>query len=141
VAILADGNVVAPQAVADGAVKLPYAAERVHVGLPYEATLQTLPLALDSDPARLQGRLISVTAVTLRMLNTRGGFVGADENALTEIKYRSDEDYDEATRLFSGDKEIIVAPEWKCAGSIIVRQSDPLPISILAAIPKIQIGG
>ena len=140
VAILADGNVETRRTVTDGAVTLVRPAAVVHLGLPYESDLQTLGVNLEGQNGTNQGRRIRVASVTLRLLDTRGGWVGPNADALTEMKFRTHEDWGEATRVFTGDKEIPIRPDWDRDASILIRQVDPLPLTVLAAIPKVDQG-
>ena len=86
VAILADGNVQPPQVVAGGAVTIQHPASTITVGLPYSADLQTLDI--DAGEPTIQGKRKKISAVTLRLENTRGLKVGPDQDRLVAIKER-----------------------------------------------------
>ncbi|SMF64690.1 hypothetical protein SAMN06265365_12329 [Tistlia consotensis] len=141
VAILADGGVQPRQVVTGGRISLQTAAERVHVGLPYEATIETLPVTL-SDPAAAAKRL-RIHRVLLRVLAARGVRVGPGGGAgeLVEVKQRAGEPYGTPTRPFTGQIGLNVAPEWADDTTILVRQSDPLPITVLGMTAELEIGG
>ena len=140
VAVLADGNVVPGLTVASGAITLPNAAVLVTVGLPYTCDLETLQLEI--NPAQtIQNRKRKLGNAFMRLRNTRGGFVGPNVPNLVEIKYREDEDYYEPTELFTGDKKQQVVNSYGYDGRLFIRQSDPLPITVLAIIPEMVIGG
>lgn len=141
--VLADGNVIRDKVVAGGVIVLPAAAELVHVGLPYTAELETLEL--DVGQVRglgyVQGRQKSIAKVTLRVEKTRGIFIGHDTSHLIEHKARSTEAWGEPTSLTTGDIDVILDPHWSRNGSFVVRQTDPLPMTILAAFPDVALGG
>jgi len=139
-AVLADGNVIPGLTVSSGAITLPQAAFRVIGGMPYVSDLETMQLDVDSATAT-QSRKRKIGDVLFRMHNTRGGWVGPDADSLVEVKYREDEDYDEATRLFTGDKKQAIRQKWGYEGRVFVRQTDPLPITVLAIIPEMVVGG
>lgn len=147
VVALADGNVVRGLTVTAGSVTLPYAAEKVHIGLSYEALIETLNLDLGSVQGlgTVQGRMKSVAEVTLRVEETRGLFVGPYDDArdgrhLVEYRQRETEAWNEAIQLYTGDIRITPAWDWNTAGSMVVKQFDPLPMTILAIMPDVVIG-
>lgn len=147
VVALADGNVVRGLTVTGGAVTLQNAASKVHVGLSYEALMQTLGLDLGQVQGlgTVQGRMKSVAEVTLRVENTRGIFVGPyddtrDGKHLVEYRQRSTEAWNEAIRLYTGDIRITPPWDWNTEGSMIVKQFDPLPMTILAIMPDVTMG-
>lgn len=147
VVALADGNVVRGLTVAGGSVTLQNAASKVHVGLSYEALMQTLGLDLGQVQGlgTVQGRMKSVAEVTLRVENTRGIFVGPyddtrDGKHLVEYRQRSTEAWNEAIRLYTGDIRITPPWDWNTEGSMIVKQFDPLPMTILAIMPDVTMG-
>lgn len=138
VAILGDGNVFAPQVVAGGTVKLPQAVSVAHVGLPIQADAATL----NPEPGQgtIQGKRKRVTAVTLRVEQTRGLKVGPDADHLTEFKEREGQPYGSPIGLQTGDQKVNIGTTWGNTGSVYIRQSQPLPATILAIIPEIDVG-
>ena len=151
VSVFADGFVVANpnntaydvRTVSNGALTLdkPYAV--IHIGLPYTSDVETLNI----DTA--QGETISdknklVSKVTLFVEDSRGVWVGPkpppDEatdflGGLTEVKVRNDEGYDDPVELRTGTIDVNIQSEWNNNGRIFVRQTDPLPLSVLAIAP------
>lgn len=148
VVALADGNVVRNLTVSGGQVVLPNAASKVHVGLPMTATMQTLDLDLGQvrGLGTVQGRKKSVSELVLRVDKTRGIFVGPkdgdrDSPLLAEFKQRQSEAWNEAIKLFTGDINITPKWDWTDGGNMWVKQFDPLPMTILALMPDVTIGG
>jgi hypothetical protein len=138
VGILADGNALTQQTVTSGDVtSLGRQYEIIHVGLPIEADVETLDLDVDGEQIRDSRKRIG--SVSLLVEDTRGGFVGPDADNLTELKV--DDVIGTALQTVTGIKEINIAATWRQSGSFFVRQSDPLPMTILAAIPNGTIGG
>lgn len=147
VVALADGNVVRGLTVTAGAITLPNAATKVHIGLGYEAVLQTLDLDLGSVQGlgTVQGRMKSISEVTLRVEDTRGIFVGPydgdrDSDKLVEYRQRSTEAWNEAIRLYTGDIRMTTPWDWNTSGSLWIKQFDPLPMTILAVMPDVTVG-
>lgn len=142
VSIFADGLVVGNPndeddtafTVEDGEVELdaPYA--RIHVGLPYISDLGTL----DIDQVQGEttaGKKMNVGEVTIYFESTRGVLVGPNEDNLVEMKIRERENYDQPVDLVTGKRTILIKPEWNSNGRILIRQTDPLPMTILAIMP------
>ncbi|MBS0524327.1 MAG: hypothetical protein JSS04_11910 [Proteobacteria bacterium] len=141
VAILGDGSVVPSRVVTGGSVALDGAYSKVTVGLPYTADLETLnlELATRSGPTA-QGLMKKIGQVTVRVKEARGLSVGLDRDARAEIKQRTTETLGTALQPFSGDWQISVPSEWNRDGRIVVRQSHPLPATILDLIPQVNLG-
>jgi len=139
ISILADGNVEAQKVVASGAITISHPASKIHLGLPIQSDIQTLNLELGLPTQ--QGKKKSIASVTLRVEESRGGKIGYDKDHLTEFKQRAYEPYGTATSLKTGDIKVTLPATWKTDGSIFYRQQDPLPMTLLAVIPEVSIGG
>ncbi len=133
VAILADGAVVAPRAVASGAIELDEEASVVHVGLPYTADVKTLPIAVEMQ-AFAQGTTKAVNRVSMRVNQSSGIFAGPSFDRLTEFKQRTTEPYGSPPTLRSGEISLVVSPSWGNDGAVCVRQEAPLPLTVLAMV-------
>lgn len=147
VVALADGNVVRGLVVSGGSVTLPFAASKVHVGLPYEATLMTLDLDMGMvrGLGTVQARQKTVSEVALRVEKTRGIWLGTadetrDSGKLIEFKQRSSEAWNEAIGLLTGDLEITPIADWTNGANVVIKQFDPLPMTILAIMPDVTVG-
>jgi len=138
--ILADGAVHPRKVVTGGAVTLDIAASKVQVGLPITADLQSLPLALQVE-AFGQGRMKNVNQVFLRVSASSGVFVGPDADHLTEYKQRTTEPYGSAPGLKSRELRMPIEPSWNDSAQVWVRQSDPLPITVVGMTLEVSIGG
>ena len=133
VAILADGSVETQQVVTAGAITLPRPYSVIHIGLPIEADAETL--AIDSVTSEtLQDKRKLVRSVTLQVESSRGIYAGIDFDNLREANYG------DPIEQFTGAVEIALDSTWNDNGRVCVRQSDPLPLTILAAIPDVSVG-
>jgi len=152
VSIFADGFVVAnpnneaydTYTVTNGTLTLDDNYTVIHIGLPYTTDIETLNI----DTA--QGETIAdkknlITKVTMFVEKTRGLWLGheapPDEEddflgGLTEVKARAFEGYDEPVDLSTGTMDINIKSEWNSNGRIFIRQTDPVPMSLLAAFPS-----
>ena len=141
VSILADGAVHPQRVVTGGTITLDVEAGKVHVGLPITADLETLPLAAQIDGAFGQGRYKSVNKAWLRVFRSSGIFVGPSADKLTEAKQRTTEPYGTPPALKSEEIPVLLTPSWADSGQVYVRQSDPLPLTIVSLTTEVAIGG
>ena len=141
VTVLADGAVVRNLTVASGQITLPKAASLVHVGLPIVCDMQTLPLAIEGLDGFGQGRVKNINQVYLRVYQSSGIFVGPSANDLTEAKIRTTEPYGSPPSLQTAEVDIVIQPSWSRDGQIVVRQVDPVPLTIVSATLELQFGG
>lgn len=140
VSILADGAVQPQQAVSNGAVTLQQAASKVMIGLPITADLETLPLILETQ-AFGQALRKNVNKVYLRVYRSSGIFVGPSFDKLREDKQRTTEPYGSPPDLKTGFASVLVTPTWGYDAGICVRQSAPLPVTVLGIVPDTAVGG
>ena len=140
VSILADGAVHPQKIVSSGSITLDQASSVVHVGLPYESDLQSLPLALQAE-AFGQGRVKNLNHVWVRVLESSGIFAGPSADKLVEAKQRTTEPYGSPPNLKTEDIKIMLTPTWQDTGQLFVRQSDPLPLTIVGLTLEVAIGG
>lgn len=139
VAILADGNVFPNQVVTGGAVTVGRPVTTAHVGLPIVAELETLEPELAQ--ATIQGKRKRVLGVTVRVENSRGLWAGPGADELVELKPEGLTHYGGPIPLVTGDVSLTMKQGWSTRGSVFLRQSDPLPLTVLALIPDVDIGG
>ena len=140
VSILADGAVHPPRTVVAGGVTLDAPASKIHVGLPIIADLKTLPLILQAE-ALGQGRFKNINKVWLRVYRSSGVFVGPSFDKLTEAKQRTTEPYGSPPALKTDELEVVTLPAWTTDGAICVRQSDPLPLTVVSMTLEAAVGG
>lgn len=138
--ILADGAVHPQRVVTDGAITLDRSSSIVTIGLPITADLQTLPVAMQIDSGFGQGRMKNVNKAWLRVFQSSGIFIGPDENNLTEAKQRTTEPYGTPPALKSKEILVMTTPSWADSGQVFIRQTDPLPLSVVALTLEISVG-
>lgn len=138
--VLTDGHVHPQVTIDSGEFELDYCATVVHAGLPIESDFETLDMSNpQGETVRDKKKIIPVVRMLLE--ESRGIFAGKDADNLLEFKQRSSENYDDPITLLTGLAEVRVIANWNTNGRVFVRQSDPLPLSILAAIPEVTVGG
>lgn len=61
------------------------------------------------------------------------------DDALDEIKWRSNEAYGEPIALKTEKVKIVVkSASWSETQQVIIKQPDPLPMTVLSLIPEIE---
>jgi hypothetical protein len=141
VSVLADGSVQPQQTVVEGSITLQTAASLVTVGLPYVSQLQTLCLQPDATIMQTQSYRKKISAVMVRVTDTRGLKVGPSFDDLDEMKERSASVYmGTAIPLFTGDERIQIDNRYVTDDDVCIQQDNPLPCTILGVIPDVNIG-
>ena len=133
---LAEGNVIKNLTVGStGTLILDRAYARLHVGIPYTAEIETLDPEITSRyVSTIQGQKKKVAKLDVRFERSRGAWLGPTTTDLVEMKTREFEEYGEATRLITGDEEVVLTGRWNDHGRLVIRQRDPLPMTILAIV-------
>ena len=136
VQVLADGNVIKNLTVSStGSLTLPRRFGRVHVGLPYTSEIETLdPEITSRSITTIQGKKKKVGKVIVRFERSRGAWIGPTTTDLIEIKTREYENYGQPTSLLTGDEEVVLTSRWNEHGRLVIRQRDPLPMTVLAIV-------
>ena len=137
VQILADGAAHADKVVSGGSITLDRSSSKVHVGYSYDSVIQTLRMEAGADDGISQGKIKRIHGVTVRFLDSVGAEVGPDANNLDRIPFRdSSMAMDEAVPMFDGDKEIFFPSGYDNDARVLVRQTQPLPMTVLAIMRR-----
>lgn len=131
ICLLADGNWIADIDITDGKITLPSACKCVHIGLGYSAELATLPIYLAQLSLPYSRKYRTVSAM-IKLLDSRGGRVGAEGQSFKEMGSASVEKMDIPRPLQTEDCEISLQADHRYFPSIIFRQPYPLPVTLLA---------
>jgi hypothetical protein len=70
-----------------------------------------------------------------------GIFVGPTPNKLVEAKQRTTEPYGSPPDLKSEEIPLMITPTWADSGQVYIRQSDPLPLTIVSLTLEVALGG
>lgn len=130
VVALADGEVVTGLTVAGGIVTLPTPATHVRIGLPFTATIETLPLAIQTKAGWTIAKPQQGSKVILRVKESRGFLVGPSLDKLDEPRTRTNEPYGSPPDLITGLVEATLRPHISKGVSVVVQSSDPLPLQV-----------
>ena len=138
VSILANGATHPDKTVSSGSITLDRSSTDVKVGLAYTSLLQTMRLNAGSQNGTSQGKTKRIYDITVRMFETIGVEVGPDLSNMERIPFRSSADLmDEGIPPFTGDKEVEFRGNYETDGFIFVRQTQPLPFTILSLYPRL----
>lgn len=139
VSVLANGASHPARTVADGEISLAFSATSAAVGYGYTSEMQTLRLEAGSVDGTSQGKPKRIHAITLRLYRTVGLEVGPAEADVDRIYFRdSSMSMDTAVPLFTGDKTVEFPGGFENDDRIYVRQTQPLPMTVLALYPRLN---
>ena len=138
VAILADGATHANKIVSSGEISLDRSATKVKVGLAYTSLLQTMRIDAGARDGTSQSKTKRIYEITIRLFESVGVEVGPDLNNLERIPFRSSANaMDQGITPFTGDKEVEFRGNYETDGFVFVRQTQPLPLTILSLYPRL----
>lgn len=138
--ILSDGSVEPQKVVTGGAVTLESPGAVVHIGLPITAEFETLDININGQETLLDKKQI-IPSVTLVVNASRGIFATTPGGNWYEYPQREFEFYDDPVNDATGKVEVKLDSNWDTNGRVKIRQTDPLPLSVLAVIPRLTVGG
>ena len=141
VAILGDGAVMPQQVVTGGAITLPFAVTKAQIGLPITADLTTTPVAITGDATLGQSRIKNINKIWVRVYNSGGFSAGPDTAHLTPVKTRHYETPGTAPDLITDEIPLFVTSQFNPSGRVTIRQSDPLPLTIVDITTEVAVGG
>ena len=139
VAILADGATHPDKPVSSGSVVLDRSATNVKMGLAYHSILKTMRIDAGSQDGTSQGKTKRTYEITARLYQSVGVEIGPDLSNMERIPFRTSANpMDEGIPVFTGDKEVEFRGNYDTDGYILVRQTQPLPFTILSLYPRLQ---
>lgn len=139
--VLFNGDSTAPTAasfkVTAGAIALPKACSNVHVGLPIIADVETLDLDVQGNDIRDKKKRVG--SVTLLLDKSgRSFFAGPDATHLTQYKLQA---YESNAKADTGQFELNIVTDYNTVGRVLIRQQDPLPLTLIGIVPNVEAGG
>jgi hypothetical protein len=138
VGVLVNGATHPNRTVSSGSITLNASYKNVKVGLSYTSTLQTMRLDAGSQDGTSQAKTKRIFDITLRLYETLGAEVGPDLDHMETIPFRSSADpMNQAVDVYTGDKQIEFRGDYETDGYIYIRQSQPLPLTILSLYPRL----
>lgn len=140
VKINADGAVHPDKTVASSAITLDYTAAVVQVGLGYTSTLKTLRLLPQTQFGSGIGKVKRPGPLTFLFLDAVAPLIGPDIDITKRANFRESPDMmNMPTPLFSGDYPYDFDGDWGTDPRIVVKTSDPLPMTILGIAADVKV--
>lgn len=130
--ILADGSVMPQQTIASGQLTLPRSAKAVEIGLHYDSEIVDLPLAIQTAIGLSRGMAVSINEISVLLYNSMGCEINEEV-----VPFRSfgEGALDKSVTPFTGIKKVQNIG-WN-EGKVTIRQTQPLPFTVLAIIKKV----
>lgn len=142
VQILADGARQPDKTVSAGAITLDTAASVVHVGLQYVSRLVPMRLEAGSSDGTAQGKIKRVSEAIVRFFETLGGKCGRYGETLDELSLRDPSTpMGSPSPIFSGDVKVDFTGDYDRDAFIEIVQDEPLPMTVIAIMPKVRTYG
>jgi hypothetical protein len=151
VSILADGDVFPDQRVVGGSITLPDSAtaSKCAIGLAYDSVIQ--PMKYEAD-ARLGSHLATEKRVRKAVVSfykslgvTWATNYDEDDDGVvdyTQFPFRDTNDpMDSSPPLFTGCKKISLLSRHDKEGNLIIKQTQPLPMTVLKIVYKAEVTG
>jgi hypothetical protein len=142
VSVLTDGGVHPVRTVVGGSITLEAPASTVQVGLGITADVQTLPVTQETAAAFGQGTTKNVNEIWLRLYQSSGIKAGPSFASLREYPQRTAADnYGAPPGMITGIAQFKLDPSWQADGTVCIRQSNPLPLTLVAMTLETASGG
>ena len=138
VSILVDGATHPTKVVTSNQITLDRFGTDVKVGLSYTSILKTMRIDAGSQDGTSQGKTKRIYEVTARLFETVGVEVGPDLDNMERVPFRTSADpMDQGIPPFTGDKEVEFRGNYDTDGFMMVRQTQPLPLTLLSLYPRL----
>jgi hypothetical protein len=139
VTILADGATHSNKTVSSGSVTLDRSVTKAHIGLGYDSILQTMRTDAGGTEGTAQAKNKRISDIDIRVLESVGAKVGPSEDDLDTVFFRTTSmAMDNPVPLYTGDKFIEFPGGYNNDGFVVVKQDQPLPLTILSIYPRLQ---
>ena len=138
VSILVDGATHPTKVVASNSITLDRFGTDVKIGLQYTSILKTMRIDAGSQDGTSQAKTKRIFEVTARLFETVGVEVGPDLDNMERVPFRTSADpMDQGIPPFTGDKEVEFRGNYDTDGFMMVRQTQPLPLTLLSLYPRL----
>ena len=137
VGVLGDGAVYPSAEVTGGGFTLQSTVTAAVIGLPFTSTLRPMKLDAQLQTGTAQGRKARIHEIVARFYKSLGGEYSTDGVLWNKIFARDIADnMDESPPAFTGDRKLVTGANYKESADMWIRQREPVPLVLLALIPK-----
>ena len=108
-----------------------------------EATLISisLPLEVYSATDTTNGKAKNISRLTVQVDRSYGMWFGPSEDDMREAKFDLPASYAQAPEMVTDDVDVTMFPNWAKRKQVVIEQREPLPLTILALVPDVRLGG
>jgi len=140
-----DGQVIRDITVTNGTITLPEdfgTVTRVTFGIPYDVEVETLPVRQNAQGSGWNlGRSQGLGEVVLTLADTRSVKAGINSDNLFLLKSRTGEAYGAGDNLINGEVTVNMANKAAENVSVLIKQVDPLPFTLLGVAVDAVVNG
>lgn len=136
VQVVVDGGVREPLTVTSGSITLDDYVNKVVVGLGYVCDIETMPLEPGKQDGTSRGKRKKIIAAYVSFFESAGGYMGTNENDIMPVDYTATT----VPTMFTGEKRLDLHSDWTEKSGVFIRQSDPLPMTVLSVAPEVVVG-
>lgn len=135
-----DGSAHPQITISNARASLQNSAKKIKLGFNYESVLQTMRVEVQAEDGTAQGKIKRIHDVTIRLFKTLGVEIGGSLTSMERIPFRdSSMPMTQSVKLFTGDKDAEFRGDYDKEGYVYVRQNLPLPLTVLAIYPRLNI--
>lgn len=127
--------------VSGGSITLSTPASRVHVGLPYTCQMITLPISTYGSKNTVDKRTMNINRLTVQVERTMGMWTGPSTYLMREAKFGLPSAYGQPLPMVTEDVSVTLKGDWSKEKQVVIEQRSPLPMTILAVVPDVSVGG
>ena len=140
VAILADGEVLARQRVVEGEIILSTPARNIRYGLPYVSQATPMRMDVNLRDGTTHGSIKKISEIVFSFHDTLNAKYGSSITELFDIDWDNVrwKNTSEIEGLFTGDVTVAFDGGFDIDDTLIISQSDPLPCTVRAIIPRVE---
>lgn len=139
VSVSIDGASHPDRVVTNNSITLSNRASQVVVGIPYTSRLTTMRLEAGSEMGSALGKVKRISRAIILFFRSAGCWFGTDPDHLDTLPWRKTSDkMDQAPPLVSDAIEVNVPGDWERTAQITIEQNLPLPLTVLAIIPRVD---
>lgn len=140
VKVLADGAIAPEAEVSGGSITLDSEASVVQIGLAYKHRLKNLKHEGGAEAGTAVGQKKKITDVTFVVMDAMTLAFGPSSDDLEEYDFRDvSDEMDGAIPLFTGEISDNFGGDWETDPRIYVEKDDPVPFTLLAMVPKVNV--
>jgi len=140
VAILGDGAVFPNQVVNGGSITLGEAVSVCHVGLPFTYKLKPMRMDQNTGHGTSKGSIKKIAEAVISFYESLNANY-SDGTDVRKINFRTTEEYTTPPDLLTGDKVVVADGGFSVEDPFQIEGSEPLPCTVRAIIPRIDIVG